>query len=302
MAQRILEAQLNDARDLGDIAVIVRNGGQLSQLQRYLAGQGIPVRIPVAESAVRDEVAVRPLLDAYAVALDPAALTPEAAVSLLTSRIGGATAIELRRLRQSLRREELLGGGGRTSDMLLVEALLEPGALATLGIEGHSARRIARMIRAGRDAAEAPGGNAETVLWALWHSTGLASRWTEAALAGGSAGARADRDLDAMMALFHTAERFVDQLPGSGPEQFLEYLLSQELPMDTLAARAQLEDAVELMTPASAAGREWPVVIVPGLQEGVWPNTRLRGELLGSTLFADAVEHGVEYALRAGSA
>ena len=68
--------------------------------------------------------------------------------------------------------------------------------------------------------------------------------------------------------------------------------------MDTLAARAQLEDAVELMTPASAAGREWPVVIVAGLQEGVWPNTRLRGELLGSTLFADAVEHGVEYALQ----
>ncbi|HSO17663.1 MAG TPA: ATP-dependent DNA helicase [Arthrobacter sp.] len=298
VAQRILEAQLNDGRELGDIAVIVRNGGQLSQLQRYLAGQGIPVRIPVAESAVRDEVAVRPLLDAYAVALDPAVLSPEAAVALLTSRIGGATAIELRRLRQSLRREELLGGGGRTSDVLLVEALLEPGALATLGIEGHSARRIARMIQAGRDAAQAPGGNAETVLWALWSSTGLASRWTEAALAGGAAGARADRDLDAMMALFHTAERFVDQLPGSGPEQFLEYLLSQELPMDTLAARAQLEDAVELMTPASAAGREWPVVIVPGLQEGVWPNTRLRGELLGSTLFADAVEHGVDYALQ----
>jgi superfamily I DNA/RNA helicase len=298
VAQRILEAQLKDARDLGDIAVIVRNGGQLSQLQRYLAGQGIPVRIPVAESAVRDEVAVRPLLDAYAVALNPEVLTPESAVSLLTSRIGGATAIELRRLRQSLRREELLGGGGRTSDALLVEALLEPGGLATLGIEGHSARRIARMILAGRDAAGAPGANAETVLWALWHSTGLAARWTEAALAGGSAGARADRDLDAMMALFHTAERFVDQLPGSGPEQFLEYLLSQELPMDTLAARAQLEDAVELMTPASAAGREWPVVIVPGLQEGVWPNTRLRGELLGSTLFADAVEHGVDYALQ----
>ncbi len=120
------------------------------------------------------------------------------------------------------------------------------------------------------------------------------------ALEGGNAGARADRDLDAMMALFHTAERFVDQLPGSGPEQFLEYLLNQELPMDTLAARAQLEACVEIMTPASAAGREWPVVIVAGLQEGVWPNTRLRGELLGSTLYADAVEHGVDYAVRRG--
>lgn len=300
VAQRILEAQLRESREFSDIAVIVRNGGQISQLQRYLGGQGIPVRVPVADSAVRDEVAVRPLLEAFAVVLDPQKLTPETAVSLLTSRIGGATAIELRRLRQSLRREELLGGGGRSSDALLVEALLQPGALATLGIEGSSARRLARMFAAGVEAANAPGANAESVLWALWQATGLSSRWAEMALDGGASGARADRDLDAMMALFHTAERFVDQLPGSGPEQFLDYLLNQELPMDTLAARAQLEACVEIMTPASAAGREWPVVIVPGLQEGVWPNTRLRGELLGSTVYADAVEHGVEYALRRG--
>jgi superfamily I DNA/RNA helicase len=298
VAQRILDQHVNHGRDLGEIAVIVRNGGQLSELQRYLTGQGIPVRVPVAESAVRDEVAVRPLLDAYAIALDPAQLTPESAVALLTSRIGGATSIELRRLRQSLRQEELLGGGGRTSDSLLVEALLEPGALGALGMEGHAARRTARMIQAGRAAVAEPGANAESVLWALWHSTGLAKAWTESALSGGSHGARADRDLDAMMALFHTAERYVDQMPGAGAEQFLEYLLNQELPMDTLAARAQVDDAVELMTPASAAGREWPVVIVAGLQEGVWPNTRLRGELLGSSLYADAVEHGVSYALQ----
>lgn len=298
VAQRILDQHINHGRDLADMAVIVRNGGQVSGLQRYLAGQGIPVRVPVAESAVRDEVAVRPLLDAFAIALDSTLLTPEAAVSLLTSRVGGATSIELRRLRQSLRREELLGGGGRTSDALLVEALLEPGALGALGIEGRAARRAARMIQAGREAAFQPGANAESVLWAIWSSTGLAATWTATALAGGPHGARADRDLDAMMALFHTAERYVDQMPGAGPEQFLEYLLNQELPMDTLAARAQVDDAVELLTFASAAGREWPVVIVAGLQEGVWPNTRLRGELLGSTLYADAVEHGVPYALQ----
>ena len=298
VAQRILDQHINHGRDLAELAVIVRNGAQVSEFQRYLSGQGIPVRVPVAESAVRDEVAVRPLLDAFAIALDPALLTPEAAVSLLTSRIGGATSIELRRLRQSLRRDEILGGGGRTSDALLVEALLEPGALETLGIEGRAARRAARMIQAGRHAAAQPGANAESVLWALWDATGLAGSWTETALAGGPHGARADRDLDAMMALFHTAERYVDQMPGAGPEQFLEYLLNQELPMDTLAARAQVDDAVELLTPASAAGREWPVVIVAGLQEGVWPNTRLRGELLGSTLYSDAVEHGPGYALQ----
>ena len=47
------------------------------------------------------------------------------------------------------------------------------------------------MIQAGRKAAAEAGANAETVLWALWHSTGLAAAWTAAALsrrAGRSAG------------------------------------------------------------------------------------------------------------------
>ena len=295
VAQRILEEQLLRGRRLEDIAVIVRTGGQLARIQRYLISQGIEVRVPVAEKAVRDEAAVRPLLDAFAVVLNPDLLTPELAVSLLTSRIGGAGSLDLRRLRQALRREELRSGGGRSSDALLVEALVDPLsdsglALAGLGWEAGSAKRLAAMLRAGRQAAEQPGASAETVLWALWSASGWSKKWAEAALSGGSAGLRADRDLDAIMALFQTAERYVDQLPGSTPEQFLDYLTSSELPMDTLAARAQQRDAVELLTPASAAGREWPVVIVAGIQEGVWPNLRLRGELLGSGDLVAAVE------------
>ena len=275
--------------------MIVRTGGQLARIQRYLISQGIEVRVPVAEKAVRDEAAVRPLLDAFAVVLDPDLLTPELAVSLLTSRIGGAGSLDLRRLRQALRREELRAGGGRSSDALLVEALVDPLsdsglALAGLGWEAGAAKRLAAMLRAGREAAEQPGASAETVLWALWSTSGWSKKWAEAALSGGSTGLRADRDLDAIMALFQTAERYVDQLPGSTPEQFLDYLTSSELPMDTLAARAQQRDAVELLTPASAAGREWPVVIVAGIQEGVWPNLRLRGELLGSGDLVAAVE------------
>ncbi|MFJ7750523.1 ATP-dependent helicase [Arthrobacter sp. NPDC097144] len=301
IAQRILQAQLLDGRRLEDMAVIVRTGGQLARIQRYLSGQGIDVKVPVAEKAVRDEAAVRPLLEAFAVVLDPDLLTPETAVSLLTSRIGGASSIELRRLRQSLRREEMRGGGGRTSDALLVEALTDPLspsglALAGLSWEARAAQRLAAMLRAGRAAADQPGATAETVLWALWSVSGWSKKWADAALSGGPAGARADRDLDAIMALFQTAERYVDQLPGSTPAQFLDYLTSSELPMDTLAARAQRRDAVELLTPASAAGREWPMVIVAGVQDGVWPNLRLRGELLGSGDLVAAIEHGDGFA------
>ncbi|GAB4099867.1 ATP-dependent DNA helicase [Sinomonas halotolerans] len=297
LAHRIQDARLLGGVDYGEMAVIVRSGAKLEQVQRFLAGQGVPVKVPVAETAVRDEAAVRPLLSAYRIALSPSELTAESAVALLTSRVGGASALELRRLRQSLRQLELSAGGGRTSDALLVEALEIPGVLESLGMEAQAARRVARMLARGRAAVAEPGATAETVLWALWDAAGLARRWYGLALAGGPLGLRADRDLDALMALFHTAERYVDRLPGASPAQFLDYLTEQELPMDTLAPRAQSEDAVELLTPASAAGRSWRLVFVAGLQDGVWPNTRLRGELLGSTLFADCLELGVVSAL-----
>src|SRR5699024_6129318 len=32
--------------------------------------------------------------------------------------------------------------------------------------------------------------------------------------------------------------------------------------------------------PSTAAGREWDTVFIVGVQEGIWPNTRLRGQLL----------------------
>ncbi|MDQ0277184.1 superfamily I DNA/RNA helicase/RecB family exonuclease [Arthrobacter silviterrae] len=292
VAERILHLQHLAGHSLSEIAVIVRTGSALAELQRYLSGLGIPVKVPVAENPVRDEPAVRPLLEAFRVALDPSVLDAELAVSLLTSRLGRSTALHLRRLRQSLRQQELHSGGGRASDELLVEALGNPEKLAPLGWEAQNAGRIAAMLAAGRNAVAEPGANAETVLWALWDASDCSGTWESQALRGGPTGIRADRDLDAVMALFQTAERYVDQLPGSSPQQFLDYLLNQELPMDTLAARAQRSDAVEILTPASAAGREWPVVIVAGLQEGVWPNTRLRGEMLGSQFLVDVLERG----------
>ena len=44
---------------------------------------------------------------------------------------------------------------------------------------------------------------------------------------------------------------------------------------------------VELLTPFTAKGREWKVVVVAGVQEGIWPNLRIRGSLLGSERLAE---------------
>ena len=144
--------------------------------------------------------------------------------------------------------------------------------------------------RPGRSAAGLPGASAETVLWALWQATGLAAAWRRTALSGGPAGARADRDLDAVVALFEAAARYVDRMPRAGPGEFLAYLDGQELPADTLAERAPQGRAVALVTAQAAAGREWDVVAVTGVQEGAWPDLRLRSSLLGAQALADLLD------------
>ncbi|WRH26508.1 AAA family ATPase [Arthrobacter sp. JZ12] len=294
VAQRILEAHVQQGRSFDDIAVITRTGAHVGALQRYLAAQDIPVSVPPAERAIRDEPAVRPLLDILSVVTGITELDAELAVSLMTSRIGGAGPLEIRRLRQLLRRRERIADGERESDQLIVD-LLSGGAIEDNSVQLRPARRLWTMLNAGRQALQDEASTPETVLWAVWSSSGLSARWEEAALRRGPSSARADRDLDAVVALFQTAERYVDQMPGAPTAGFLEYLLSQELPMDTLAARAQKGAAVAVMTPAAAAGRQWPLVLIPGVQEGVWPNLRIRGELLGSGDLAALLEHGADF-------
>jgi RecB family exonuclease len=145
---------------------------------------------------------------------------------------------------------------------------------------GDPARRVGSLLATARAAAR-EGGTAEDVLWAVWSASGLGDEWQRASLRGGPAGATADRDLDAMVALFDAAARLVDRLPRSGPRVLLDHLLGQEIPGDTLAPRAPAGDAVRLLTAHAAKGLEWTVVAVVGVQEGSWPDLRRRGTLLG---------------------
>lgn len=279
------------------MAVVVRSSRGTDALRRALAAAGVPVALPPAEVPVRDEPAVVPLRLALRVALDPAELTPDIAVELLTGPIGGVDAVGLRRLRQVLRTLELADGGVRGSDALLVAALTEPGTLVLLDpVVSRGAARVAAVVDAGRRAAAVPGATAETVLWQLWQAAGLADGRRSTALAGGAAGARADRDLDAVMALFEAAARYTDRVPLAGAAGFLAYLEGQDLPADTLAERAPDDEAVALVTAQGAAGREWDVVAVAGVQEGSWPDLRLRSSLLGAQDLADLVDGRTESA------
>lgn len=294
VAARLREAHLVGGVPWSRMAVIVRSTVRsLPTLRRSLAAAGVPVAVSGDEVPLTQEAAVRPLLLLLSCATGPGTLDEEAAVELLTSPLGGADAMSLRRLRQVLRRAELDSGGHRASGPLLVEALKDPTVLVALdGAATRPAVAVAGLLARAREAAARPGATAESVLWDVWSHTGLAGRWERASHQGGPAGAAADRDLDAVVALFATAARFCDRLPAAGPGVFLDHLLGQQIPGDAMGTRAPETDAVQVLTAHAAKGLEWDVVCVAGVQEGTWPDLRLRGSFLGSERLVDLLRPG----------
>ncbi|RNI21061.1 ATP-dependent helicase [Flexivirga caeni] len=294
IAAQLRRAHLLDGVPWSQQAVIVRGQARAGSLRRALATAGVPVSSPPTVVPLRDEPAVRPflaLLETIGALLHDAAepITPEGAADVLTSPLGAADAIGLRRLRRALRSEELGAGGTRSSDELLAAAVTGLPWLELLGPVAAPALRVAHVIRAGKEAAVATGATAETVLWAMWEASGLAAEWQAQALAGGRDGTRADQRLDAIVALFSDAAAYVDRLPGAAPLDFLEHVRSQDVPGDRLVPAAPDDEAVTLLTPQAAAGRQWQFVVVAGVQEGVWPDLRLRGSLLGSERLVDVL-------------
>ncbi|HEY8454021.1 MAG TPA: ATP-dependent DNA helicase [Actinopolymorphaceae bacterium] len=288
VAQQFREAHLVGGVPWSRMAVLVRAASYIPVLRRALTAAGVPATVRLEEMPLVDQPAVRPLLTLLELATGRRELEPQVTIDLLSSPYGEADALALRRLRHQLRQNELARGGGRSSSALLVEAVddlanlegLDPAAVAP-------AERIGRLLAAAREELQKPTATAETVLWAMWSVSGAAERWAEQAAAGGPAGATADRDLDAVTALFDVAARFVDRMPAAGPAVFLDHLLGQEIPADTLAPRAPEGDTVAVLTAHASKGLEWDVVAVAGVQEGVWPDLRLRGSLLGTELLVD---------------
>lgn len=209
-------------------------------------------------------------------------LDVETALTLLTSPLGGMDAADLRRLGRALRDEERAGGNRvpAPSDALLARALAEPERLVAHDpAYARGAQRLGALLRKGRELLEG-GGTAEEALWELWDGTPWPGRLERSALRGGAGGRNADRDLDAVCALFDAAARAEERTGGRGALNFLEELDAQDIAADTLSRKAVRPDAVRLMTAHRSKGLEWRLVVVAGVQEGLWPDLRRRGSLL----------------------
>jgi len=288
IARLLREHHLTRGMAFSRMAVVVRSGAQVPAAARALALAEVPSRTAVGGRALRDDHAARALLLVVDVGTGRTALNPELAVEILTGPFGGLDRLALRRLRLALRGEELAGDGNRSSDDLLVEALAAPGRFATIDHRvARNAERVAELLAAvGESAAE--GATIEELLWLVWERSGLAKEWFAQALGTGIVADEVNRHLDGIVSLFTAAKRFVEREPGSAASVFLANVLDAEVPEDTLSPQPAA-DTVFVTTAPGVVGLEFDVVVVAGVQEGAWPNLRLRGSLLNPQELVRAV-------------
>ncbi len=285
VALRLRDAHLHADLEWSDMAVLVRSGVHLGRLQRALAAAGVPVQVAGDEVPLALEPSVRALLAALHAADDLYAgrpIDPEAAAALLTGPLGGLDAASMRLLGRALRSDQ---GATRPSRLLVADALSDPREL--LGVRPHTptgqaveaCRRLAELLRtaAGQIAA---GDAAEQVLWTLWNGTSWPRRLMARAESSADVALQANHDLDALCALFAEAARAEEQAAERSVTEMVAALEAQQIPADTLSQRGVGSPSVQLMTAHRSKGLEWPLVVVAGVQDGEWPDTRMRSSLL----------------------
>ena len=76
-------------------------------------------------------------------------------------------------------------------------------------------------------------------------------------------------------------------MPHVEPAAFVDHVAAQQIPTDAGSPRAPRGDSVRILTAHAAKGLEWDVVAVAGVQEGLWPDLRRRGTLLGTADLTD---------------
>ncbi len=297
VAQAMRRAHLYEGIPYSQMAVILRTPSTLtSSLQRAFSIASVPINVDADATALARHSAVKPLLQIAQIALSPEGATYETLEELLYSPYGGADALGFRRLRSELRTRAATIGESQAFPELLVAAIKTPMADLDQQIAAP-ALRIRALIEAARKAGARRGAHAEDVLWAIWENAVIdgqkvSALWQELAMAGHRRGTQADTDLDAVINLFESAARFSERSPGAAPISFITDLMSQTILADTIGAKTPSGERVEILTAHSAKGRQWRFVAVVGVQEGNWPNLRLRGSLLGSERLVEILTTG----------
>jgi superfamily I DNA/RNA helicase/RecB family exonuclease len=292
VADALRRAHLVDGVPWSQMAVIVRSVPRAGRrLQRALAAAGVPVAVPAVGGSLSEEPAARALLTVLATTA--AGLDGDQALALLTGPIGRVDPVSLRQLRRTLQRATPDGASRNFGDLVADALRADASSPASRwrpqsGVQSRPLRRVRAVLDAAARC-HREGQDPRFTLWAAWHRSGLQRRWLAASERGGPAGAQADRDLEAVTALFDITDQYVSRTSGASLRGLVEHVGALQLP-SVNSEPASTAEQVSVLSAHAALGHEWDQVVIAGLQDGLWPNTIPRGGVLGTQRLVDALD------------
>jgi superfamily I DNA/RNA helicase/RecB family exonuclease len=286
IADSLRRAHLVDGVPWSQMAVIVRSVPRAAAgLSNALARAGVPVAPPAVSGSLAQQPAAQALLTVLAATAE--GLDGGSALTLLTGPIGRVDPVSLRQLRRVLRRAETDGPPREFGD-LLVQALSSGGSARLSPTRARPLRRVRAVLDAAARS-HSRGEDPRYTLWAAWRRSGLQRRWLAACERGGPSGAQAGRDLDAVTALFDASDRYLSRTAGVSLPGLIDHLGTLQMPAVGSLPAAGAEQ-VTVLSAHAALGHEWDLVVIAGLQEGLWPNTIPRGGVLGTQRLLDVLD------------
>ena len=307
IARALRSHHLHDGIDFSDQVVIVRSASMVAETRRYLERGGVPVAGGSRAFDFATQPTTRLLLDLVTMPTGQSdtdvAERRELAERLLPSPLVRADALAVHRLLRRLnaaRAQAAEDAGEETTPIPLTMADLvsdpqtwRPDLEQAEQTGGKRARAAALLARPLETAARlwelGMSGSArpQERLWSLWEASGVANEWRSRAIASDESSGWYDDQLDAVVALLRVADVWEQRNPAGSAVRFASELLAGSVPIDTISRVGVRPGGVEVLTPAQAMGRHWQVVVLAGLQDGAWPNLRLRDRILRADLLAD---------------
>ena len=307
IARALRSHRLHDGIDFSDQVVIVRSSSMVVETRRYLERGGVPVAGGSRAFDFATQPTTRLLLDLVTMPTGQSdtdvAVRRELAERLLPSPLVRADALAVHRLLRRLnaaRAQAAEEAGEETTPIPLTMADLvsDPQtwrpdleqAEQTGGKRARAAAMLARPLETavrlwelGMNGSARP----QECLWSLWEASGVANEWRSRAIASDESSGWYDDQLDAVVALLRVADVWEQRNPAGSAVRFASELLAGSVPIDTISRVGVRPGGVEVLTPAQAMGRHWQIVVLAGLQDGAWPNLRLRDRILRADLLAD---------------
>ena len=307
IARALRAHHLHDGIDFSDQVVIVRSSSMVAETSRYLARGGVPVAGGGRAFDFATQPTTRLLLDLVTMPTGQsdteAVARRELAERLLPSPLVRADALAVHRLLRRLntaRAQAAEEAGDEAAPISLTMADLvsdpqtwRPALEHAEQAGGRRARAAAMLARPLETAVRlwelgcSGSARPQERLWSLWEASGVASEWRSRAIASDESSGWYDDQLDAVVALLRVADVWEQRNPAGSAVRFASELLAGSVPIDTISRVGVRPGGVEVLTPAQAMGRHWQVVVLAGLQDGAWPNLRLRDRILRADLLAD---------------